>query len=168
MLAGTLHTQPRPAPPHAFASLSLGDELVSPFQKSRGGPGGWVIIGEPELHLGDDILVPDLGSWRRETMPELPATPYFAVAPDWVCETLSPSTRRIDRAEKMGIYAREGISHLWLVDPDARTLEAFELVGGRWMLLATLAGDSPVSLPPFDAVTFPLGALWPFSLPADG
>ena len=84
VLVGTLHIQPRPAPPHAFASSSLGDELVSPFQKNRGGPGGWVIIGEPELHLGDDILVSDLGGWRRETMPELPATAYFAVAPDWV------------------------------------------------------------------------------------
>ena len=93
-------------------------------------------------------------------MPDCPDAAYCTIAPDWTCEVLSHSTRRIDRHEKAAIYAREGVSHLWFVDPDARTLEAFELREGHWVLLATLANDIPVSQPPFDAITFPLGALW--------
>ena len=161
VLAGTLHTQPRPASRHARAGSVLGMEVGNPFDRGRGGPGGWWIVFEPELHLGADIVVPDLAGWRRTTMPDYPDVAYFGTAPDWACEVLSPSTRRIDRNEKRAIYAREGVSHLWFVDPDARTLEAFELRGGRWVRLATLAGDDPVCLPPFEAVGFPLDALWP-------
>ena len=161
VLAGTLYTHPRPAMRHARASSIIGSELVGPYDRGRGGPGGWWIVDEPELHLGDDIVVPDLAGWRRETMPEYPDAAYCEVAPDWVCEVLSPSTRRLDQNEKRPLYAREGVSHLWFVDPDAKTLEVFELREGRWMLLATLADDAPVSQPPFDAITFPLDALWP-------
>jgi len=161
VLAGALHTHPRPASRHALASSILGGELVTPFGRGRGGPGGWWIVFEPELHLGEDIVVPDLAGWRRETMPDYPDSAYFSVAPDWVCEVLSPSTRGIDRNEKSAIYAREGVTHLWFVDPDAKTLEAFGLREGRWALLALLTDDAPVSLPPFEAIAFPLDALWP-------
>ena len=106
---GTLYTQPRPAPPHAVASSYLGGELTGPFGKGRGGPGGWWILDEPELHLGEDILVPDLAGWRRERMAELPDTAYFTLAPDWACEVLSASTRRLDLHEKRPVYAREGV-----------------------------------------------------------
>ena len=158
---GTLYTHPRPAPPHAVASSYLGDELVGPFGKGRGGPGGWWIIDEPELHLGEDILVPDLAGWRRERMAQLPDTAYFALAPDWVCEVLSASTRRLDLHGKRPVYAREAVRHLWLVDPTDRTLEAFELRDGEWVLIASAKDDDPVGVPPFDAVTFSLGDLWP-------
>ena len=168
VLAGTLHTHPRPASLHGFASSGIGAKISPPFGYGDGGPGGWWIIFEPEFHLGDDIVVPDVAGWRHGTMPEYPRVPYFTVPPDWVCEVLSPSTRRIDQSEKRTIYAREGVSHLWFVDPDARTLEVFELGGGRWTLLATLADDAAVSLPPFDAITFPLDALWPPGPPASG
>ena len=131
------------------------------FSRGSGGPGGWRIIDEPELHLGADIVVPDLAGWRRETMPEYPDAAYCTIAPDWACEVLSPSTRRLDLGEKRDLYTSEGVRHLWFVDPDARTLEAFELREGHWLLLATLVDDVPVSLPPFDAITFPLDALWP-------
>ena len=161
VIDGTLHMQPRPAAPHAWASSAMGAKINPPFNFGDGGPGGWWIIDEPELHLGEDIVVPDLAGWRRETMPEYPTGAYFDLAPDWVCEVLSPSTRAIDLGSKRDIYAREGVGHLWFVDPDAKTLEAFELCEGKWVLLATLADDAPVSLPPFDAVTFPLDALWP-------
>ena len=161
VIVGTLHMQPRPAARHAWASSIMGAELVNPFGRGRGGPGGWWIIFEPELHLGEDIVVPDLAGWRRETMPEYPDAAYFDIAPDWVCEVLSPSTRRIDLGDKRDIYAREGVSYLWFVDPDAKTLEAFELREGQWVLLATLAEEAQVALPPFDAITFPLDALWP-------
>ena len=161
LINGTLHMQPRPAARHAWASSGMGAKISPPFNYGDGGPGGWWIIFEPELHLGDDIVVPDLAGWRRETMPEYPDTAYFDIAPDWVCEVLSPSTRRIDLGDKRDIYAREEMSHLWFVDPDARTLEAFELRDGQWLLLATLSDSDPVSLIPFDAITFPLNALWP-------
>ncbi|MYK15035.1 MAG: Uma2 family endonuclease [Rhodospirillaceae bacterium] len=161
VVEGALYTHPRPAPPHALASSSLGGELSSPFQKGRGGPGGWWIIDEPELHLGEDILVPDIAGWRRERMPDFPDTAFFTLAPDWVCEVLSPSTRDLDRHGKRPVYAREGVAHLWFIDPVARDLEAFELRNGEWVLIATARNDDPVSIPPFEAITFPLDALWP-------
>ena len=158
---GTLHTHPRPAMPHALAASSLGTDLSNPFQFGRGGPGGWWIIDEPELHLGEDILVPDIAGWRRERMPDFPDTAYVTLAPDWVCEVLSASTRRLDLHGKRPVYAREGVGHLWFVDPTDRTLDAFELRNGEWVLIASAKDDEPVSIRPFDAITFSLGDLWP-------
>ena len=157
---GALYTHPRPAMPHAWASSGLGSKLGEPFNFGRGGPGGWWIVDEPEVHLGDDIVVPDLAGWRRTRMPEFPDTAYCTLAPDWACEVLSPSTRALDRGAKQSIYAREGVGHLWFVDPDAQTLEAFELRNGRWSLLNRLSGNASVSLPPFEAIRFNLGDLW--------
>ncbi len=157
---GRLVTHPRPAPKHARAYSSLGSEIWSPFDRGRGGPGGWWILDEPEIHIGGDILVPDITGWRRERMPKLPETAWFELAPDWLCEILSPSTALVDRVEKLPIYARWGVRHVWLVDPDLRTLEAYENLEGRWTLAATLKDDDPVSLAPFDAITFPLSGLW--------
>ena len=161
IVAGTLHTQPRPAMPHALASSRLGGELTGPFDRGRGGPGGWWIIDEPELHFGDDVLAPDLAGWRRERMPDYPDAAYVTLAPDWACEVLSPSTRKLDLHGKRPIYAREGVGHLWLVDPTDRTLEAFEMREGHWVLIATAKDADPVRIRPFDAVTFSLGDLWP-------
>ena len=158
---GTLHTHPRPAIPHALASSSLGTDLSNPFQFGRGGPGGWWIIDEPELHLGEDILVPDLTGWRRERMPQPPDAAFVTLAPDWLCEVLSASTRKVDLCGKRPIYAREGVGHLWLVDPTDRTLEAFELREGEWVLIAAAKDDDPICIRPFDAITFSLGDLWP-------
>ena len=157
---GTLYTHPRPAPAHAVASSVLGGELGPPFHRGHGGPGGWWIIDEPELHLGEDIVVPDLAGWRRERMAELPDTAYFTLAPDWVCEVLSASTRRHDLHAKRPIYAREGVRHLWLVDPTDRTLEASELREGEWVLIASAKDDDPIHIRPFDAITFSLDDLW--------
>ena len=161
IVEGTLHTHPRPAAPHARASSSLGVKIGGPFDYDADGPGGWWIIDEPELHLGDDIVVPDLAGWRRERMPEYPDTAYFTLSPDWVCEVLSASTRRFDLHGKRPVYAREGIAHLWLVDPTDHTLEAFELRDGQWGLIGSAKDNEPVSIPPFDAITFSLGDLWP-------
>ena len=158
---GTLYTHPRPAMPHARARSSLGVRIGGPFDYDAGGPDGWWIIDEPELHLGDDIVVPDLAGWRRERMPEYPDTAYVTLAPDWACEVLSASTRRLHLHEKRPIYAREGVPRLWLVDPTDRTLEAFELHDGQWLLIASAKDDEPVGIRPFDAITFSLGDLWP-------
>ena len=157
---GTLHTHPRPAMPHARASWVLGGKIGGPFDYGPSGPGGWWLVFEPELHLGEEIVVPDLTGWRRERMPEYPQTAYVTLAPDWVCEVLSASTRRVDLQEKRPVYAREGVAHLWHIDPADRTLEAFELRDGEWVLIAVAKDDEPVSVRPFDAITFSLGDLW--------
>ena len=160
LIRGALHLQPRPASPHARASSMLGVEVGGPFDRGRGGPGGWWIIDEPELHFGEDVLVPDLAGWSRERMPAYPSVAWFELAPDWVCEVLSPSTRRIDLTDKREIYNGAGIGHLWLVDPLDRTLEVFRLAGGAWTLAGALKDDAEVRMPPFEAVGFPLSALW--------
>ena len=161
IIDGTLHTHPRPAMPHARATWVLGGKIGDPFDYGPSGPGGWWLTPEPELHLDDEIVVPDLAGWRRERMPVYPDTAYVTLAPDWVCEVHSPSTRKVDLHEKRPLYAQAGVRHLWFVDPTDRTLEAFELRDGEWVLIATAKDDEPVSIRPFDAITFSLGDLWP-------
>lgn len=160
ILFGVLHTHPRPSPRHAVAANVLGTEVTGPFQLGRGGPGGWVFAVEPELHLGPHVVVPDIAGWLRERMPKLPDTAYFEIAPDWICEVLSPSTARVDRTDKLAIYAASGVGHAWYVDPIARTLEVFALVGDKWLLAATFKDDDAVTAPPFEAHTFALDGLW--------
>lgn len=160
IINGRIETQPRPSPKHALASSSLGGELVGPFQKGKGGPGGWWIIDEPELHLRNHVLVPDLAGWKKQKMPVLPDTAWFEKAPDWVCEILSPSTARIDRVEKMPVYADLGVNHLWLIDPQLQTLEVYELNNKQWLLLQTIDNDSNVSIAPFQEISFSLCSLW--------
>ena len=157
---GELHVSPRPAPRHAVAGSSLGVLVGGPYQHGRGGPGGWWILGEPELHLGRDALVPDLAGWRRARMPRMPSTAYFPLAPDWVCEILSPSTASLDRVKKLTIYAREQVGHAWLIDPVARTLEVLRLEAGRWTILATHTGSDVVRADPFAEIELELESLW--------
>ena len=162
VLAGVLHTQPRPALLHSQAASALGAELVTAFQRGKGGPGGWIVLDKPEIHLGTtpDILVPHLGGWRRSTLPAVPDAAYTTVRPDWVCEVLSPSTRGRDRVIKMKIYARERVPFLWMVDPDAQTLEVFRLDGEVYRWVQSHAGDERVRVEPFEAVELELAALW--------
>ncbi|MCB1741809.1 MAG: Uma2 family endonuclease [Gammaproteobacteria bacterium] len=160
ILNGRLVTHPRPPPRQAFAASSLRHELIGPFQKGRGGPGGWCISGEPELHMGADVMVPDIAGWRREHLHTLPETAGIETAPDWVCEILSPTTARDDRVVKMALYARDDIDHLWLIDPDLRMLEVYALESGRWLLLESHRDDARITAPPFGAVEIELDALW--------
>jgi Uma2 family endonuclease len=157
---GELHASPRPAPRHARAGSSLGVLVGGPYDSGRGGPGGWWILDEPELHLGGDVLVPDLAGWLRARMPRLPDTAYFPLAPDWVCEVLSPSTASLDRVKKLTIYAREQVAHAWLIDPVARTLEVLRLAAGRWTILAAHTGSDVVRADPFAEIELELQALW--------
>lgn len=164
---GELHTSPRPAPRHAVSASELGADLIPPFSRGRGGPGGWWILFEPELHLGHDVVVPNLAGWRRERLPSVTDDPpYLTLAPDWLCEVLSPSTYRLDRIKKLRIYAREGVPHVWLLHPGERTLEVLRLESGRWAIVATHADDAIVRVEPFDAVAVDLLPLWGESRPA--
>lgn len=161
LINGALHLQPRPAARHGLATSFLSGEIVGPFGRGRGGPGGWWIVIEAELHLGEDVIVPDIAGWRRERMPDFPDTAAISLSPDWVCEVLSPSTRQFDLTEKRQLYGMQGVEYLWFVDPTARTLEAFANRKGEWVLVTALKDDDPVSIAPFDAIEFPLSALWP-------
>lgn len=163
ILDGELFLSPRPAAPHARATSILGAMLVDGFDREPGDParpGGWWILDEPELHLGPDVIVPDVAGWRRERMPRIPDAPWFELAPDWLCETLSPSTARIDRSRKLRIYGREQVAHVWLVDPLARTLEVLLLDGARWTIADVHTGGDVVRAEPFAAVELELKRLW--------
>ena len=155
-----LHASPRPALRHAYVSSSLGVVIGRPYHHGRGGPAGWWILDEPELHFGRNVLVPDLAGWRRTRLPRVPDTAYCTVAPDWVCEILSPSTASLDRVKKLAIYAREQVGHAWLIDPAARTLEVLCLESGRWTILATHAGADVVHAEPFTDIDLELASLW--------
>jgi len=154
IIDGELYTSPRPASPHARASSMIGSDLVGSFD----GPSGDPVA--PEIHFGADVVVPDLAGWRRERMPAIPNVPYFELAPDWVCEVVSPSTGALDRGRKMHVYARAGIPHLWLVDPLAKTLEVYRFEADHWIVAGTYAGDGPVRAEPFDGIALSLQRWW--------
>jgi Uma2 family endonuclease len=158
MFDGELYASPRPAGPHARATTKLAAKLDGPFDFD--GSGGWILLFEPELHFGNDVLVPDIAGWRRDRLPAVPNDAYFTLAPDWVCEVVSPSTEAIDRGRKLGIYAREGVAHAWLVDPLRHTLEVLALEGGSFDPIAEHHGNESVRARPFDAIELELRALW--------
>jgi Uma2 family endonuclease len=160
IIDGELYLSPRPGGPHTSAASRLGHVLGPPFDLGNGGPGGWLILYEPELHLGADIVVPDFAGWRRERLPLVPNEAFFTLAPDWVCEVLSRSTAALDRAGKLPIYARAGVRHAWLVDAIQRTVEVLRAQQGSWLIAAVHRGDVRVRAEPFDAIEIDLSALW--------
>jgi len=161
ILDGELFASPRPAVRHAHAASGLGGDLIGQFHHSGGDrPGGWWILFEPELHLGEDVLVPDMAGWRRARVASIPDAPWMDVAPDWACEVISPSTESIDRGRKLRIYAREGVAHLWLVNPIAKTLEVYRLSGSNWVLLHTYVSDDVVRAEPFAQVAIAIERWW--------
>ncbi|HEX6100264.1 MAG TPA: Uma2 family endonuclease [Thermoanaerobaculia bacterium] len=160
IVEGELHTSPRPSGAHERAMTAVVKRIGPAFDDGINGPGGWWIAMEPEMHLSGDILVPDLAGWRRERVSEYMSGAAWDVAPDWVCEVLSPSTARFDRIRKLPKYARHNVSWAWLVDPSLQSLEIFRLERGQWVLTATYAGDEIIRPEPFDAADFPLGSLW--------
>ena len=159
VLGGELFLSPRPAPRHSLASSRLGGALM-PFDDGPGGPGGWWILDEPELHLGEHIVVPDLAGWRRERLAALPEEAFFSLAPDWVCEVLSPSTESMDRRRKLPIYAEAGVTHAWLVKPAEKMLEVLRLRDGAWTIIVVCGDADTVRVEPFDAIELELRRLW--------
>lgn len=158
LVGGRIHALPRPKSRHVNDSSILGAELLLPFQRGKGGPGGWWILDEPEVHftLDQEVTVPDLAGWRRERMPTLPEGHKFTVVPDWICEILSPTTREYDLTEKMPLYARHGVKWLWIIDPDAQWLDAYRLTDEGWSYPVRVEGAQPISIPPFSAISFTL------------
>ncbi|MEW6489873.1 MAG: Uma2 family endonuclease [Thermodesulfobacteriota bacterium] len=167
IVAGELVVTPRPSRRHVFATSSLDKEVGPPYQLGRGGPGGWVILVEPELGLGEHILVPDLAGWRRERLIESEEHNWISVTPDWVCEVLSPGTVRLDRIQKTAIYRNHGVAHLWLLDPLHRTLEVYALDASSrsWVVRGLYGGNDRVRAEPFQEIEIELAHLW-WSSPA--
>jgi Uma2 family endonuclease len=159
MFDGELYASPRPAFPHSRAAGVLHAKLGDAFDFGRG-PSEWLFYIEPELHFANDVLVPDVAGWRRERLPSLPKDVYLTLAPDWVCEVLSPSTELIDRGKKLRIYAREGVAHAWLLDPLGRSLEVLALRSGSLRQTERHQGSVRVRAQPFDALELELQALW--------
>jgi Uma2 family endonuclease len=163
LLDGELFATPRPASPHANAASGIAADVRGRFHREADGPeqpGGWWILFEPELHLGADVVVPDIAGWQRGKMPVLPNVTAFTQAPDWACEVVSPATAGTDRVRKMRIYAREAVGHLWLVEPLAQTLEVYRLEGGRWVVASTHTGSERVHAEPFNAVELEIDRWW--------
>ncbi|MCC7385668.1 MAG: Uma2 family endonuclease [Deltaproteobacteria bacterium] len=162
IIDGELHTQPRPAIPHAGVSTKLSALLTGPFDFGRNGPGGWLILFEPEVHVGPDpdVLVPDLAGWRRERMSELPRTAVITIAPDWVCEILSPGTAKTDRSKKLTVYARERVGHVWLIDPELKTLEVYRWSEDGWVLRGLYTDSGRARAEPFEAIELELDLLF--------
>ena len=161
LIGGELYTMSRPSPKHAIAGSNLLTWSNTRFGFGDGGPGGWLIMMEPELHLRADVLVPDIAGWKRTRMPELPDEAHITTVPDWVCEVLSPSTQRHDRAKKMTRYAIHGVPYAWLIDPLAKLLEVFQLNGDVWTRIAVFEENDMVRAAPFQEVELSLGLLWP-------
>jgi Uma2 family endonuclease len=165
LLDGALVTHPRPSRRHATTATALAAELGGPFQKGVDGPGGWVFAAEPELHLVENVLVPDIAGWRAGRLKGHPETNYFSTEPDWVCEILSASTENRDRTAKMRIYGDAGIPYLWLADPRRQLLEAYELTDAVWKTIGHWNSAEQVRAAPFDAISFSLADLWPLDKP---
>jgi Uma2 family endonuclease len=161
-----LIASPRPLAAQTRAAFMLGVELGEQLDHRRGGSGRWCFLRAPELHLGRDVMVPELAGWRRDrvTTPPEPGAPFLTVTPDWVCEVVSPVTIALDRIRKLPLYAQHGVSHAWFIDPEARTLEVFQRLKRGWLFAASYEGDAVVRSEPFPHVTFNLGSLW---LPTD-
>ena len=161
IIDGGLIVTPRPSRKHGFSASALGGELVPPYQFGRGGgPGGWIIIGEPEIKFGEHYLVPDIAGWRRERFPDLEETNWVSIFPDWIAEILSPTTVRVDRIKKMAIYAEHGVPYLWFIDPIAKTLEIFRLEAGSWLLRSVFGENDKVRAEPFADIEIDLQNLW--------
>ncbi len=160
ILAGRLIVSPRPTPRHLVCGSVLGGQLVDPFHRGARGPGGWWLLDEPELHLADDVVVPDMAGWRRSRMPTLPTRAWFCLAPDWVCEILSPSSEHTDRVIKRDLYGRAGVDWFWLIDPDRQSIEVLGRHDAAWATTCIVTGHTSHRLPPFDAIALDLGALW--------
>lgn len=166
IIFGSLETHPRPTLRHGAATSALGMIAGAAYQFGAGGPGGWIFVDEPELHLGPHVVVPDIAGWRRERLSAPLDKAFSEVAPDWICEGLSPATEKVDKGPKRLIYARSEVGHLWYLDPRVHSLEVFARANQSWLLLGTYFDDDEVRAPPFDAIAFKLGLLWPFDPPA--
>ncbi|HTJ46521.1 MAG TPA: Uma2 family endonuclease [Kofleriaceae bacterium] len=144
VIAGTLYVSPLLPPIGALAKIALIEVLGPPTRST------WQMLMRCELQLGDDIVVADLAAWCDDD----------GIAPNWVCEVLAPSTAKLDRTKKLGVYARERVTHVWIIDPLSQTLEVLRLDGDTYRIAMTAGGEDKVRAEPFDAIELDLAILW--------
>lgn len=159
IVGGQLVLLPRPSGEHGETTTDMVAQLGPAFRFGRGGPGGWVFIHEPAVAFQDQIRIPDVAGWKRERYARPEKGPY-AVVPDWVCEVLSPSNEKNDRVEKLPLYARSGVRHVWIADPLEFTLEVYRLDGEQYVVAGLYADDARARIEPFDAIELEVGLLW--------
>ena len=161
IIEGVLYTMTRPRGRHQLAATLVGEDLSGPFNRGRGGPGGWWILVEPGIELpGTPEIAPDLAGWTRDRLAALPEDEPIRVVPDWVCEILSPTTRRHDLLVKKPYYAKVGVRHHWIVDRLERTLTAYRLEGGLWLELGMFSEETDARVEPFAAVSLDISSWW--------
>jgi len=162
VIDGELYVQPRPRAVHANVEGAILEDVRGPYQRGRGGPGGWWLLPEPGIELpGSPEFSPDVAGWRRERLPTLPSDTAITVVPDWICEVLSPRTRGFDLVTKRRFYARIGVGWLWYVDVEARSVSVCRLEAGTWRELAVHGDDERARLEPFETVEIDLASWWP-------
>ncbi len=162
VIAGALYTMGRPSPAHASVEEGL---IIDLREGRRGGgppPSGWYFKIEVEVRFpSDEKVVPDVAGWREARIEGHRNDNPIRVVPDWVCEVLSDSMRKKDLGVKRDLYARQGVGHLWLVEPEEHRLEAFSLdEQGRWVLLGSYFEDAVVDVAPFLGVPMAIGRWW--------
>jgi Uma2 family endonuclease len=163
IIEGVLYTMTRPRGLHQKVNLRIGSDLDAPFDRGRGGPGGWWILPEPGIELPDTPEIsPDLAGWKREHLLVLPDDTPITVVPDWVCEILSPTTRRHDLLIKKPYYAKVGVGHHWLVDLEARTVTSYRLDRERklWVELGVFGDEREARIEPFADVALDVASWW--------
>jgi Uma2 family endonuclease len=166
IIEGVLYTMTKPRAPHQRTTRTIGGRVGDPFDHGRGGPGGWWILTDPGIELPNTPeIAPDVAGWRRERMPTLPVNESIRVVPEWVCEILSPTTRRHDMLRKQPYYAKVGVPFLWLVDLDARVLTTYLLEGNAWRVSGTYSDETEARIEPFDAVPLNVADWWPPAAP---
>jgi Putative restriction endonuclease len=152
---GRLYGTPRP-PPRLSTVASRLNAIVGSAECDR-----WWLLWKVEIHLREDVLVPDLSGWRRDRLPNIPDAPWMSSAPEWACEVMaSPSEEHLDRVVKLPVYAREGVACVWLVKPLTRTLEVYRRNGTNWTLVVAHGGYGKIRVEPFDSLEWDLGRLW--------
>jgi len=160
IIEGVLYTMTRPRSRHQRTGAMIVSALSGPFDLGQRGPGGWWILPEPGIELPNTPeIAPDLAGWRRERLPVLPED-ALTVVPDWVCEILSPTTRRHNLLVKKPYYAKVGVPHHWIVDPVERTVTAYRLESGRWLELGVYRDNHEARIEPFDAVPLDITSWW--------
>lgn len=166
IIDGVLYTMTKPRMRHQRTMLKIGGGVAAPFDDGIGGPGGWWIIPEPGIELPDTPeIAPDVAGWRRDRMPEMPIDEPIRIVPDWVCEILSPTTRRHDLLVKLPYYAKVGVAYHWLVDLEGRTVTAQRLDSGRWTTLGVYCDETDARIEPFDVVPLHVASWWPPAAP---
>ena len=162
ILNGEIIVEPSPTPAHQSTIAEIYAELRGPFQRGRGGPGGWWLIPDVDVELGPhDICRPDISGWRKDRVPGFPAERPVRHRPNWLCEGLSPRTAVLDQGAKRVLYQRAGVPWYWVVDPLNRTLTVLRLVEDAYVVEHVAGDQGRAALQPFESVEIDLGSLFP-------